>query len=135
MKESIAAISNKIFEWPQKILIFKLYYNNAKHSVTQFSPAELFFGRTLNTPIDSNDPLKLAEDFQEYSKRLKEQLSSDKEQVKLNEDEYFNCAKKYLKGRKISELKLGDKVFMEEFTNRRVLHPKYKGPYEIIKKL
>ncbi|KFM68550.1 hypothetical protein X975_23646, partial [Stegodyphus mimosarum] len=93
MKESIAAISNKIFEWPQKILIFKLYYNNAKHSVTQFSPAELSFGRTLNTPMDSNDPLKLAEDFQEYSKRLKEQLSSDKEQVKLNEDEYFNCAK------------------------------------------
>lgn len=135
MKESIASISNKIFEWPKKVLMFKLYYNNAKHTVTQFSPAELFFGRALNTPIDGNNPLKLAEDFQQYSKKIKDQIESNKEQVKINEDEYFSCREKYLKGRKIPELNLGDKVFIQNFNENRVLQPKYKGPYEVIKKL
>lgn len=135
MKESIAAISQKIFEWPKKVLMFKLYYNNAKHSVTKFSPAELFFGRSLNTPIESNEPLKLAEDFQQYSKILKEQLNINKEKVKFNEEDYFSYAKKYLKGRKIPELKLGDTVFLQNFNDNKVLQPKYIGPYEIIKKL
>ncbi|GBM63979.1 Transposon Tf2-8 polyprotein [Araneus ventricosus] len=53
LKESIAALSEQVYEWSDCLLYFKLHYNNSIHSVTQFSPAQLFFGRDLATPIHS----------------------------------------------------------------------------------
>ncbi|XP_035223687.1 uncharacterized protein K02A2.6-like [Stegodyphus dumicola] len=52
MKESIASLSNQVFEWSDRLAFLKLYYNNSKPIVTGFTPAQLFFGRELNTPLD-----------------------------------------------------------------------------------
>ncbi|GBN95518.1 Transposon Tf2-6 polyprotein [Araneus ventricosus] len=53
MKESLASMCESTFQWSEKLLFFKLYYNNSIHSVTKFAPAEIFFGRKQNLPLDS----------------------------------------------------------------------------------
>lgn len=42
MKDSIAAMSNKTSEWSDRLLMFKLEYNNSKHAVTNFTGRAIF---------------------------------------------------------------------------------------------
>ncbi|CAL1266838.1 unnamed protein product [Larinioides sclopetarius] len=49
LKESVTSISQKVHDWSKSLLFFKLHYNNSKHAVTQYTPAELFFGRKIFT--------------------------------------------------------------------------------------
>ncbi|GBO31034.1 Transposon Tf2-9 polyprotein, partial [Araneus ventricosus] len=133
LKESVASISQKVHDWSTSLLFFKLHYNNSKHVVTQYTPAELFFGRRVNIPIHSYDDPKYVEDFSIYLNKVQKQLKEFNENVKVNEENYFKKHDKYIKGFKREKLQLGDKVFMQVFVDPQVLHPKYKGPYEISK--
>jgi hypothetical protein len=78
MKESITSMCNNVFEWSEKLLFFKLEYNNSIHAVTQFPPAELFFGRKLNVP-DSifQEPIQV-EIYSKYFERLKDHFNECK---------------------------------------------------------
>ncbi|GBM25793.1 Retrovirus-related Pol polyprotein from transposon 17.6 [Araneus ventricosus] len=129
LKESVASISQKVHDWSTSLLFFKLHYNNSKHVVTQYTPSELFFGRRVNIPIHSYDDPKYVEDFSTYLYKVQKQLKEFNENVKVNEENYFKKHDKYIKGCNRDKLQLGDKVFMQ--VDPQVLHPKYKGPYEI----
>jgi putative transposase len=95
MKESIASLSDEVIEWSDRLLFFKLHYNNSKHVVTQYMPSEIFFGRNLNIPLESYDSPKYAENFSEYSKKIKEHLRETRDMISKNEKVYFDVQKKY----------------------------------------
>lgn len=133
LKESITALSTKTFEWTDHLLFFKLHYNNASHSATGFPPAKIFLGRNLNIPLESFSTPKYVSDFKDYEKKITEDLKVVKKRIIENEQDYFEAQAKYVKGRKIPKLQLGDKVFVQEFKDLGTFQNKYNGPWTIVK--
>lgn len=134
LKQSIASMCNNTFEWSDRILYFKLHYNNSVHSVTQFTPAQLFFGRDLNLPMDNNHPPAMVENPSTYISKLKQHIIESKKLVCKNESEYFDKNTKYVKGRPIPQLEIDDEVYLKAFNKPGTFQKKYLGPYQIIKK-
>ena len=135
LKESISAMCNNTFEWSKLLLFFKLQYNNSKHSVTQFSPAELFFGRSQNIPLNMSEPPNLVENPEDYLLKVKEHYEKAKNLVKQHEENFFKIHEKHIKGREIPQFEIGDTVYMKDQHYVRPFEPKYIGPFKIQRKL
>ncbi|GBM48138.1 Uncharacterized protein K02A2.6 [Araneus ventricosus] len=133
MKESLASMCESTFQWSEKLLFFKLYYNNLIHFVTKFAPAEIFFGRKQNLPIDSFFDPVTAENESKYVKNIRNNMCSIRNEFAKNEEQYFKNNAPHIKGRKVPNFNLGDKVFVKNFSHPQVFQEKYKGPFEIIK--
>ncbi|GBO35826.1 Transposon Tf2-8 polyprotein [Araneus ventricosus] len=133
MKESLASMCESTFQWSEKLLFFKLYYNNSIQSVTKFAPAEIFFGRKQNLPLDSFFELVTVENESKYLKNIRNNMCSIRNEFAKNEEQYFKNNAPHIKGRKVPNFNLGDKVFVKNFSHPQVSQEKYKGPFEIIK--
>ncbi|GBM22890.1 Transposon Tf2-9 polyprotein [Araneus ventricosus] len=133
MKESLASMCESTFQWSEKLLFFKLYYNNSIHSVTKFTPAEIFFGRKQNLPLDSFFEPITVENESKYLKNIRNNMCSIRNEFAKNEEQYFKNNAPHIKGRKVPNFNLGDKVFVKNFSHPHVFQEKYKGPFEIIK--
>ncbi|GBL73319.1 Transposon Tf2-9 polyprotein [Araneus ventricosus] len=133
MKESLASMCESTFQWSEKLLFFKLYYNNSIHSVTKFAPAEIFFGRKQNLPLDSFFEPITVENESKYLKNIRNNMCSIRNEFAKNEEQYFKNNGPHIKGRKVPKFNLGDKVFVKNFSHPHVFQEKYKGPFEIIK--
>ncbi|GBL73868.1 Transposon Tf2-6 polyprotein [Araneus ventricosus] len=133
MKESLASMCESTFQWSEKLLFFKLYYNNSIHSVTKFAPAEIFFGRKQNLPLDSFFEPITVENESKYLKNIRNNMCSIRNEFAKNEEQYFKNNAPHIKGRKVPNFNLGDKVFVKNFSHPHVFQEKYKGPFEIIK--
>ncbi|GBO06626.1 Transposon Tf2-6 polyprotein [Araneus ventricosus] len=133
MKESLASMCESTFQWSEKLLFFKLYYNNSIHSVTKFAPAEIFFGRKQNLPLDSFFEPVTVENESKYLKNIRNNMCSIRNEFAKNEEQYFKNNAPHIKGRKVPNFNLGDKVFVKNFSHPHVFQEKYKGPFEIIK--
>jgi hypothetical protein len=134
LKESIAAMCKNIFEWSERLLYFKLHYNNSLHSITQCTPANLFFGRELNLPMDTHHPVKLVEQPFKYLQAMKKHINETKQLVQCCEDQYFSRASKFLKGRQKPVFEPDDLVYLQSFTSPGTFQPKFNGPFKVIKK-
>ncbi|GBO06387.1 Transposon Tf2-6 polyprotein [Araneus ventricosus] len=133
MKESLASMCESTFQWSDKLLFFKLYYNNSIHSVTKFAPAEIFFGRKQNLPLDSFFEPITVENESKYLKNIRNNMCSIRNEFAKNEEQYFKNNAPHIKGRKVPNFNLGDKVFVKNFSHPHVFQEKYKGPFEIIR--
>ncbi|GBM19208.1 Transposon Tf2-9 polyprotein [Araneus ventricosus] len=133
MKESLASMCESTFQWSEKLLFFKLYYNNSIHSVTKFAPAEIFFGRKQNLPLDSFFEPVTVENESKYLKNIRNNMCSIRNEFAKNEEQYFKNNAPHIKGRKVPNFNLDDKVFVKNFSHPHVFQEKYKGPFEIIK--
>ncbi|GBO45027.1 Transposon Tf2-8 polyprotein [Araneus ventricosus] len=133
MKESLASMCESTFQWSEKLLFFKLYYNNSINSVTKFAPAEIFFGRKQNLPLDSFFEPITVENESKYLKNIRNNMCSIRNEFAKNEEQYFKNNAPHIKGRKVPNFNLGDKVFVKNFSHPHVFQEKYKGPFEIIK--
>ncbi|GBO00813.1 hypothetical protein AVEN_66495-1 [Araneus ventricosus] len=133
MKESLASMCESTFQWSEKLLFFKLYNNNSIHSVTKFAPAEIFFGRKQNLPLDSFFEPVTAENESKYLRNIRNNMCSIRNEFAKNEEQYFKNNAPHIKGRKVPNFNLGDKVFVKNFSHPQVFQEKYKGPFEAIK--
>ncbi|GBL97600.1 Retrovirus-related Pol polyprotein from transposon 412 [Araneus ventricosus] len=133
MKESLVSMCESTFQWSEKLLFFKLYYNNSIHSVTKFAPAEIFFGRKQNLPLDSFFEPVTVENESKYLKNIRNNMCSIRNEFAKNEEQYCKNNVPHIKGRKVPNFNLGDKVFVKNFSHPQVFQEKYKGPIEIIK--
>ncbi|GBN62599.1 Uncharacterized protein K02A2.6, partial [Araneus ventricosus] len=86
MKESLASMCESTFQWSEKLLFFKLYYNNSIHSVTKFAPAEIFFGRKQNLPLDSFFEPITVENESKYLKNIRNNMCSIRNEFAKNEE-------------------------------------------------
>lgn len=133
LKESVSSLSDQVIEWSERLKFFVLHYNNAKHSVTNFTPAELFFGRQLNLPINSLQPPKFVQTPSNYLTQQQQHINQTRQMVKDNETNYFNKHSKYLKGRTPPKLEIDDEVYLKSFTIPSTFQPKFLGPYIILR--
>lgn len=134
LKQSIAAISQETFNWDKNLLLFKLYYNNSLHKGTGFSPAQLFFGRDLNTPISLNIPAKEAKNYEEQFKEIQEMQSRARKKIQELEtkmSEELNNTNTTVP--KLFQVE--DTVFLKSLITPSALQPKFNGPYKILKQL
>lgn len=132
LKESIASMSSQVFEWEQRLLYFKLFYNNATHSATGFTPAELFFGRELNTPITMNSPPITAEDYSKFVEKQQKHIQESRKIVQNYEKTVEKRANKKIKNTSVN-FNVEDTVFLKSLISPTALAPKFQGPYKILK--
>ena len=114
-----------------------LSYNTTPHTVTQYPPYELVFGRKPNLPTfhtSTNEPIYTYED---YLTELKLKLSHAFDTAHNHILSYKERNKNYYdKHARPETYKVGDQVLLQKETfladKSKKLQPRYEGPYEII---
>ena len=123
--------------WDNWIDFAMFSYNTTPHTVTQFTPYELVFGRKPNLPsilTSANEPMNTYEDYvSELKLKLTKSFNMAHENI-LNHKEKNKI--QYDKHVRPVSYKVGDKVLLERETflidKSKKLQPRYEGPYEII---
>ena len=123
--------------WDNWIDFAMLSYNTTPHTVTQFTPYELVFGRKPNLPsllTSTNEPIYTYED---YVTELKLKLSHAFDRAHKHIIDYKERNKNYYDKHARSEsYEIGDQVLLQKETfsedKSKKLQPRYEGPYEIL---
>ncbi|GBM18796.1 Retrovirus-related Pol polyprotein from transposon 412 [Araneus ventricosus] len=135
-------VSKNQTDWDTHLPLFRLAYRSADHEVTGFTPADMFFGRTLRLPCDIlfGRPSDTPSSPNEYLNNLEARLESvhvfARERIKLASE---RMKTRYDSGATGHHFKEGDQVWMYNPKRRRGLSPKlqqnWEGPYTIVRKL
>ena len=123
--------------WDNWLDFAMLSYNTTPHTVTQYPPYELVFGRKPNLPTfhtSTNEPIYTYED---YLTELKLKLSHAFDTAHNHILSYKERNKNYYdKHARPETYKVGDQVLLQKETfladKSKKLQPRYEGPYEII---
>ena len=123
--------------WDNWIDFAMFSYNTTPHTVTQFTPYELVFGRKPNLPsllTSTSEPIYTYED---YLTELKLKLSHVFDSARGHIISYKERNKTYYdKHARPETYEVGDKVLLHRETfnadKSKKLQPRYEGPYEIV---
>lgn len=119
--------------WDVYVPYYMYCHNSSIHSATGFQPHEIVYGYPLVVPTSFSrkpEPQYNYQDYQYEMKRLmqeshqmvRDQLVKSKEKSKDRYDKKVNSL----------ELKIGDKVIIQDKTSKSKLASKWHGPYPII---
>lgn len=132
LKSSLVAMSNSTLEWDTRLDYFKLHYNTSLHRATGFSPAKLFFGREIRNQFTIyNSPDEMC--TLTYVKNRLEHMQEVYKQALANQQKML---REYIKEddfQKTTSLSLGQRVFMKVIGKPRALHPRFEGPFIVVK--
>uniref|UniRef100_A0A1B6LP54 RNA-directed DNA polymerase n=1 Tax=Graphocephala atropunctata TaxID=36148 RepID=A0A1B6LP54_9HEMI len=127
-------------DWDEFLSFVCSAYNSAYHEATGYSPYEIVFGRTMETPFEAN--LELAEDDDprptDYVEELRLKLREIKEISTQFQERHQRKQKRYYDVKtKLREYKVGQRVYLyvPHIKPLRVkkLSKFWQGPYTIIK--
>lgn len=126
-------INTDLNNWDDYIQFATFTYNTTPHSRTQFTPFELMFGEKANIPSSVQKKPDIVYNYDDYFFELKNKLQNAHEIAKENlfRSKILN-KNQYDKKVHIININIGDKVLLENTTNKK-LESKYDGPYEVIK--
>lgn len=135
LKESISCMASE-FDWSQRLQFFQLFYNNSVNRNTGYTPSQLYFGRDQSLPLDKH-ALPVPDQTSSFDKFLKQTALHVKDMTKISleiQRRNFECESKAFNLKHPSRnFKIGDIVFLHEFTKSAALLPKNNGPWEIVK--
>ena len=121
--------------WDQYVSTVLLAYRTAKHSSTQFTPAQLMFGRQLRLPIDlvyGSPPTEFVSPA-EYVTQLSKSLHHSFDTARRNDNAAHHSQKDHYDLRQRgTAFQVGDSVWLLEPGMRRKLQPPWTGPYRIV---
>ena len=135
LKESVASLSDQVIEWSDRLKFFVLHYNNVRHSITNFTPSQLFMGRELNLPLDIYHPPKNVDEPSIYVQKQLEHFKETQKIVQRNEENYFEKREKFLKGGPTRNFEIDDIVYMKSLISPSTFMPKYEGPFVVLRKI
>ena len=112
-------------------------YNNTTHRVTKFTPAQLYYNRNQNIPIDMNTPVTLIpnDDQSSYVNKQQKLMRQIKKYVLQVQEEMYVNTKEYTKPAPSRKIELGSQVYLKSLTPPQALQPKFIGPYTVTKML
>ena len=127
--------------WDEHIGAVLFAYRNAAHSTTQCAPAQLLFGRSLNTPLDAmlNKFLEdqthrghlTAEFVFEHAKALRD---AQKIAQATMEKAIWENAQRFNRSHNLVAFAPGDVVWLQNMKQANKLSPRWLGPYRIASK-
>lgn len=131
LKSSISAMAGTTTEWDIRLPFFILSHNTSIHRALGYRPDKLFFAReTANhfTALEEPDMLCTQQFVQKRIIHMKEVYKT----ALANQE---RIAKEYV-GKdfeKVVKLEIGDQVYLKNIGRPLALHPKFDGPYEVVK--
>lgn len=134
LKNSITAMSKTTLEWDTRLDYFKLFYNSVPHRATGVSPAIMFFGREIKNPFSIHLPTQdiitttYVQNRVQHLEEIKK-LALDNQERMLAE--YINNDEV----QKVKFLKIGQECYLKCVGTPAVFQPKWKGPFEVVRKL
>jgi len=130
-------------DWDRWIPMFLLAYRSSKHETTQVTPAELYFGRDLNLPLDllRGSPYnENSVDLEDYVQNLRGKLDKIHQEVRNR----MKIKSSRIKGRydrkaRNCSFEQGQKVWLYNPRRKEGKTPKlqrdWEGPYVVVRKL
>lgn len=135
LKTAVLALHERGISFQNSLIIHQSLYNGTVHSVTNFTPNMLHYGRNISLIFDclepNIEPLHL--DKAHYLQNLLKELdlaysmaysNSERGQVKQNSRQKPKS--------KLRSLRLGDMVYVK---SRNSFKPKFDGPFSVIDKI
>ena len=110
--------------WKQDMYSFLRNYRATPHATTKHTPAELFFGRKIQTKLPQS-PIK-TKDQKKIHKQAKMEDKQQKNKIKTYADKRRRAQQ--------SNLKVGDKVLVRQEKRNKFTSPFDPKPFKIIKK-
>ena len=127
-------IEEKGEEWDRFLTVIAYNYRITKHSVTQFSPFQLVFGRLPRTSLDDHIHIvpgtkSFCGDLKEACRQANEWQKKALERIVLAKSK--TCREAVDGGFKVGELVMVRKYWTEPGTVKK-LSPYFDGPYEVV---
>lgn len=129
--------NDKLFTWVHWVPYYEFAFNNTVHSITNYTPFYLVFGKSCNMPsnlseTDNPDPIYNIDD---YNKQLKFKLQTCHKEVKEKLiQEKTKRTEKINENLKQKLYKPKDLILLKNETGKK-LDQKFLGPFEIIEDL
>lgn len=124
-------------EWDEYLRLVMFSYNTSVHERTQYTPYELVFGKTAETP-SSNPPIKddVIETYTNYLTHLFGRLTERLRFACENLIQSKERSKKYYNRKTNPQIfQIGDLVYLIKEPSGRKLDDQYTRQYEVIEKL
>lgn len=130
-------------DWDRLLPCVLFAYRESPQESTEFSPFELLYGRTPRGPMAILKDLCINDKLDQETKSSYQYVLDLEQRIgdscKLASDNVVSKAKKYAtyadRTAKLRELSVGDKVLILLPMTKNKLLMKWKGPYEVIKRI
>lgn len=119
--------------WDSYIPYAMFCHNSTVHTATNFQPYQLIYGHEITIPTSLNREPEPQYNYNDYYFGTKRKLQESHELAKTHLQN--NKTKSKLQyDSKLTPLNIiiGDKVMVEEKASKRMLAPKWRGPYTVI---
>lgn len=121
-------------EWDKCLKLASFSYNTSVHEGTQFTPHELVFGKTAETP--SSDPNIRDENNASYSSYLTDLFNKIKDSQAIARENLIHAKERskryYDRKTNIRRFKIGDRICLLKEPVKGKLGDQYTGPHEIL---
>ena len=127
-------VSKRPTTWDIHLDALVFAYRTTPHSITQYTPAFLMYGRELTSPLDMNPPTNLY--TTDPIKEMQNERRIAYETIKdLTSKEQQRQKKLHDKNLRKIQLQVGDRVWLRDYIVKKgtskKFHQPWKGPYEI----
>jgi hypothetical protein len=125
-------VDSKPSSWHQWLPFACFMFNTTPHSITHYSPYELFFGRRCNLPGELEKEVQPLYNYDDIVKVIKHRLQEshhiaqrnlmkfkEQQQVKTQSKEFYQ------------EIRVNDLILLKREERKHKLDPVWEGPYEV----
>ncbi|GJS29115.1 putative reverse transcriptase domain-containing protein [Tanacetum coccineum] len=126
--------------WVDHLSLVEFSYNNSYHASIKAAPFEAFYGRKCRSPVCWAEVGQVQLTGPDLVRETTEKIIQIKQRIRTARDRQKSYADKK---RKPMDFQVGDKVMLRvlpwkgvvHFGKRRMLNPRYVGPFKVLKKV
>ncbi|PNF31840.1 hypothetical protein B7P43_G08901 [Cryptotermes secundus] len=125
-------VDSKPSNWNQWLHFACFMFNTTPHSITQYSPYELLFGRKCNLPGELEQKIQPLYNYDDIVKVIRHRLQeshhiAQRNLMKFKEHQHVKTQSKEVS----KDIKLNDLILVKKEQRKHKLEPIWEGPYEV----